>query len=152
MSEVKRYVFEYTNDIGDVYEAEAVENKDGEYVSASDYDLLRTENERLLNRAINLEAEVEHLRNSNKRYVCLAVAVREEDARACESVMHFDPTKYEAEACARDIRALPLPDKKAEKIRKVLDAAIEDKYNHTSPDGGTCYCDLCEAVRDLETE
>lgn len=46
MSEVKRYYLEHTDRIGDVYEAEAKEDKDGDWVSYSDFLALQRECEK----------------------------------------------------------------------------------------------------------
>lgn len=91
----------------------------------------------------------------------LLVAQKEEAAKVCESsfglpdILACDPiavdsygkAQHAARRCAEHIRALPLPDKRAEKIKAVVEAAKQHYDEH-----GYTRCPVCIAVSVLEAE
>lgn len=139
--------------------------KTGYGYSCSSCDILRTENERLKKENQEQFLFIQNMRLAGRdeyHHACLLVAVREEDAKVCagrsDSLIRDDNiiAGIEANKCYGIIRALPLPDKKAEKIRKVLEAAklpyievIGDEFVKVHID---CMRALDDAWDDLETE
>lgn len=114
------------------------------------------------------KASVVELVNSNRELKeriahleALLVAVREEDAKVCEWEYLEARVNLPAEDqayntaishCVKAIRSLPLPDARAEKIRKVIEAAIAAVKNYSlrCEDFSTAMDRLRDGVRDLE--
>jgi hypothetical protein len=80
---------------------------------------------------------VEELQKRIAHLEAQLVAVREEDAKVCNETHPYDAAEH--------IRALPLPDSRAEKIRKVLEAVSDHHKDY-------CVCRICEAYREYQEQ